>query len=118
VEVIHDAGSYYTLYHSEPKSRPPGSPGDSVRAGVSTSYNYSMPKTTYVLWGSHNSHALSASGAGNPMTVAGLPGDPYFYTFFLGVTSDDRNYSPGTWATAIDRIYFLQSRTRILTASR
>jgi hypothetical protein len=111
VEVIHDGVNYYTVYHSEPKSRPPGSAGDSVRAGISTSYNYSLPRTSYVLWGSRDPHSLSASGAGNPMTVAGLAGDPYFYTFFLGVTSDEHNYRPETWATAIGRIYLLQSRT-------
>lgn len=48
-------------------------------------------------------------GGGNPMVVSGLPGDSYFYMFFLGVTDDGRQrdmHAPG-W-----RHYLLQARTK------
>lgn len=66
--------------------------GDSLMAGTSTSDNYMPANMHYVLWGqwthpgwtNYYGPPEGVGGAANPMTVAGPPGSPYFYTFYIG----------------------------------
>jgi len=85
-------------------------PGDSVKAGLVNTQNdpraafAAPPDLEFRIWGSltnpasplyyaidkSDPAAIGVSGGGNPMTIRGRDGrkGAYFYTFFLGVTSD------------------------------
>jgi hypothetical protein len=104
--------NFRTIYHSLSRAGAEAGlmrPGDSIKAGGQPGpFTYQMPTNMrFVIWGSMTDplsvlyygpqSATQVSGGGNPMTIGGLPGDPYFYTFFLSVTnnlnwSDDANY--------------------------
>lgn len=113
VQTIHDGDKYYTIYHSEPKTR--YMTGDGVKAGARVRpYAFKMPPHEFRLWGAEDDPvSLMAStgvgGAANPTAIAGLPGDPFFYVFFLGVADDERirDRERSHW-----RHYLLEARTR------
>jgi hypothetical protein len=121
---IAEAGSprYVTVFHCEPRNKGLGKPGDSIRIGWSEGlFSYKMPaECAYRLWGvQDDSQNLLFSadafgvegwgGTGNPMMVKGLPGDDYYYIFFLAVGDDDsdRNVQEDDY-----RHILLQARTR------
>lgn len=113
VQVIHDGGKYYTIYHAGPKGK--YRTGDSIKTGVARgAYTFSMPQSTSQFGGSDNDprslmDSDGVGGGGNPMTASGLPGDSYFYMFFLGVSDDgqSRNHAAHDW-----RHYLLEARTK------
>ena len=113
VQTIHDDKAYYTIYHSEPNTR--YMTGDAIKAGASYGpYTFKMPPRDFRLWGTEDDpESLMAStgvgGAANPTAIAGLPGDRYFYVFFLGVADDEqiRDRTRSHW-----RHYLLKARTR------
>jgi hypothetical protein len=113
VQTIHDGNAYYTIYHAEPNGK--YKTGDTIRAGVAHgTYRFHMPAQRVRLSGPDNdAQSLLDSdgigGGGNPMAISGLPGDTYFYIFFLGVSDDDRtrNQAAGDW-----RHYLLEARTK------
>ena len=105
-------GSYATVLHSESEDsehywQATGRvrPGDSIKAGTSDNPYAAPANLGFRIWGSlnnpasalytrydnPNSPAGGLSGGANPMVVAGrrAAGDPYFYMFYLGVTSDE-----------------------------
>ena len=113
---------YATIYHSEPRNKGIGKPGDSIRIGYSDGpFTYAMPgNCQYRLWGVQDdpkSMLFSPDvgglegwrGTGNPMMVKGLPGDDYYYIFFLAVADDnsDKNVQENDW-----RHVLLQARTK------
>jgi hypothetical protein len=113
VQTLHDDGNYYTIYHGEPKGE--FRTGDAIKVGVTHgAYTFRMPSTEFRLWGpQHDPQSLLDSdgvgGGGNPMTISGRPGDPYFYVFFLGVSDDERtrDHTAADW-----RHYLLEVRTK------
>ncbi len=113
VQTIHDGDNFYTIYHSEPRTH--YKTGDGVKAGArSGPYSFKMPPHDFRLWGPEDDPvSLMAStgtgGAANPIAISGLPGDPYFYVFFLGVNDDEqmRDLARSHW-----RHYLLEARTR------
>ncbi|MGO8750025.1 MAG: hypothetical protein ACLQNE_29105 [Thermoguttaceae bacterium] len=113
---------FATIYHSEPRNKVDGKPGDSIRLGYSDGpFTYAMPgNCQYRLWGvQDDSQSLLFSpdefglpgwgGTGNPMMVKGLPGDKYYYIFFLAVGDDnnDKNVEDSDY-----RHILLQARTK------
>jgi hypothetical protein len=121
---IVEGGSvrHVTIYHCEPRNKGLGKPGDSIRIGCSEGpFPYRTPADCpYRLWGvqddplsllfSPDAFGLEGwGGTGNPMMVKGLPGDEYYYIFFLAVGDDDndRNVQEDDY-----RHILLQARTR------
>ena len=95
MQIIRDGQNYYYIYHGGPKDLPAGSTGDSIRVAVTNSYNYRLPYTGVPkIWGSRTDtvsrlySGSGVSGGGNPMVIAGKPGDPYYYLFFITVAKD------------------------------
>lgn len=117
VQTVHDGDNYFTIYHSEPNST--FKTGDGIKAGVSRShYAFKMPPHKFRIWGPEGDpESLMAStgvgGAANPIAISGLPGDPYFYVFFLGVNDDERTRDR---ARSHWRHYLLEARTRDFTS--
>jgi hypothetical protein len=113
VQTIHDGDKFYTIYHSEPRTH--YKTGDAVKSGVHQGpYAFTMPPHDFRLWGPEDDPAslmasTSVGGAANPIAISGLPGDPYFYVFFLGVNDDEqtRDRARSHW-----RHYLLEARTR------
>lgn len=124
-------GHYAVVLHSEAKDLAAYyartgqyRPGDSIKSGLidasadpdalfhaPADLNYRIwgsltnpASPLYYAFGNGNPLAVGNSGGGNPMVVAGPPGDPYAYMFYLGVASDhDR---PGAWRNVL-----LEART-------
>jgi hypothetical protein len=110
---------YAVIYHSEPrKTVGAGYPGDSIKCGLqSVPFNYTLPSSVFCIWNhltdvdsllyGPEAYGLAGwGGAGNPMTVKGRSGDPYYYTFFIIVADDDRNRTGDDF-----RHYLGQART-------
>lgn len=130
VQVLQIGSQYVDVYHSESlKSHDPNcsSPandnwcqtGDSVKAAIGTD-PYQMPaQRNFVLWGQYTDPTkynyygppAGVGGGGNPMTVAGPPGDPYYYTLYLETYGQDATYSPTSSGCENCRNYLLMSRT-------
>lgn len=116
VQVIRlDSGGYVTVYHGEPR-KTPGLPGDAVKAALQPGrFAFAMPKERGFAIPNDTEDPVSSlysvgtlwGGAGNPMTVRGRGGDPYFHVFFLAVADDD-----GDRAGEDYRHYVCQARTR------
>jgi hypothetical protein len=132
-QIIALGGSRYAVVlHSEARdlaafhARTGGyRPGDSIKSGLidaSADPNalfHAPAGLDYRIWGSltnptsplyyalgnGNPLAVGNSGGGNPMVIAGQPGDPYRYIFYLGVASD--NARPGAWRNVL-----LEARSR------
>ncbi len=129
--VALGAGHYAVVLHSEAKDLAAFyartgqyRPGDSIKSGlIDASKNpkalfHAPANLDYRIWGSltdpasplyyayrlNNPLAVGTSGGGNPMVVAGPPGDPHVYMFYLGVASD--NGRPGAWRNVL-----LEART-------
>lgn len=111
-----------TIYHSEPRNKGAGKPGDSIKLGSTDGdFTFAMPRTCeYRLWGvqddpqsplfSPDSVGLDGwGGAGNPVMIKGSGGDDYFYIFFLCVSDDngDRNVHDSDWRHVV-----MQARTK------
>lgn len=119
LQVIHDGPIYHAIYHSNARGGAPGSTGDSIKAGNFTApYPPRMAAGAFVLFDSNGNpdspmHRDFIGGGGNPMTVAGLPGDSFFYTFFVGVAPDSgaRDRSGTDW-----RDVLLEARTKDFVA--
>ena len=132
------AGRYATVLHSEAQDsaryfQATGHPrpGDSIKVGIAddaarpAAARTAPDDLTFRIWGSLNnrrsplyyayanprSPAAGLSGGANPMVVSGRrsKGDPYFYMFFLGVTSDGGNGA--AWRNVL-----LQARTKDFAA--
>lgn len=124
ISTVRDGNTYYTVYHSEHKGAVAPEGGDSIQSGVTTgTYTGLMPAHDFRLWGNDITDSTLAwysidaagnrvsgpGGGGNPIVISGLPGDPYFYVFFLGVADDDRDRIRGE---ADWRHYLIQARTQ------
>jgi hypothetical protein len=106
---------YAIVYHAEPR-KAAIKPGDSVRVATQPiPFRFTMPdEHPYVLFGDLEDRLSPLyspmdrwNGTGNPMVVQGLPGDPFYYVFFLAVTEDE----PG-WKGVHCRHSLCQARTR------
>jgi hypothetical protein len=98
------ADTYYTIFHSEPRGKPAGYPGDSVKTGtMKGDFTYRMPDNiAFRLWGAQDDRSSLMyspvrtdvegwSGAGNPLAIRGKPGDNRYYVFFISVSPLDGN---------------------------
>ncbi len=121
--------SYATVYHGEPRKPAGDGNGDAVKVGLlpaGSPFTYQMPSSTnFAIWNISDDPGnmlysalendqtgytgLSWSGAGNPMTVKGLPGDPYYYTFFISEYDDSGQRATDTGSDY--RSYIGEART-------
>ncbi len=116
VQVIRlDSGGYVTVYHGEPR-KTPGLPGDAVKAASQPGrFTFAMPKERGFAIPNDTEDPASPlysvgtqwGGAGNPMTVRGRGGEPYWHIFFIVVADDD-----GDRAGEDYRHHVCQARTR------
>lgn len=120
LQRVQVGSQVHTVYHSEAKkSHDPGCTatwcldGDSLKVASSNDLHMMPATRSYVQWGQYADSTKNnyygppdgVGGAGNPMTIAGLAGDPYYYTYSLGSGNWGAD-PPGTY-----RIYLQLART-------
>lgn len=119
--VLHSEAKDLAAYHARTGHI---RPGDSIKSGLIDASGdpkalfHAPADLRYSIWGSltnpasplyyafdnGNPLAVGNSGGGNPMLIAGPPGDPHVYMFYLGVASDHAR--PGAWRNVL-----LEART-------